>query len=422
VHIEKVQLISHPSAPNDSSRRSLAVTVRTPNRDSRSSPQPHRAVLTDEHGCRFESYNSWISGTVRSFYFAHVPFGAREFQFELVQQSFGRLQNGLPEHSETKLMSVVITNLCDITPESWSPETLPAKRLLGDVTVELTALDPSAYEGDDEYFLPQHPHHRENGTHPNRGWKPNQFSFWVEEKAAQGWQRISGKFKDRWGNESRSLDAFCKEETIFKFEAVFARDPRSGRFEPSEKVEVSIPKTPGAGESILIDQVQFLGDIPLQIHAISGSGEFYYHNGVPVYGEKQISDPEGNSVFHHQNDPVQSLVVTERLYQAKTAANGTLIPDRSVKVAAKGPHLSFRAPILPREKILLVTEQDRSMADPINAPEVHNAHHTGNGPREWRLIPLQLPPGDKDKKITFTIQKPRVAEFIVQVPARGSAK
>lgn len=418
VHVQKVQLISYENPTDDSSGRALRVTVRTPWKDPRSRA-PWRATLVDEHGCTFQSYNSFISGSSHSVYFRHVPFGAREIRFEFVELPSPIFGGGSPPRSqEEKLLSVVLNNLCDVKPESWVPEELPAQRQLGDVTVELTTFDPAAYEGNDEYFLPQHPHLRESGMHPRAGWKPNQFSFSGSANAAQGWRRISGKLRDRWGNEARSLDGFCKEETIFKFEAVFARDPFVGEFEASEKLEVPIPKIPGPGESIAINEVHFLRDIPIQIHAISGPGEFYYYNGVPVHGEKEISNPDHQNRFHHDG-PIQSLVVTDKLYQAKTAANGTLIPDRSIVVAARGPHLSFRAPILPRDTMLLVAEQDQSMADPIHSPDFMSAIHTGDRPREWRLIPLKFAPDGKESKITFTVQKPHTAEFILRVPKRS---
>ena len=393
--------------PESSRARGIFIRFKNP----RGSNSVIRSELKDEHGCRFDSASQVVSA-IYEIAFSQVPFGAKEFHLRIWREthfdSNGQSFTNGPLRAD--LISVVLTNLCGIEPENRSAEALPANRKIGDLAVELTEFDPSTVE-DDHYLL--NAFGEEATKYPtfprSRGVKNSIFRF-NDSDTPQGWVKVRGRFVDRWGTEATSIGAFCKQEEVFKYQVMFARDPDKGQFADSERLELPLKAVPGPGETQEQDTVYMVNGVPIRVHAISGTGEFAYKDGEFVMGSKEIRTnafSRGRYFDRSSQSPEKFHVVP-----VKTVSSNA-VPVGSIVFAARVPHISARIPELRTGVIVSLIEHDRSISNNLRRGGLMNFEKY-----EQVYVPLTLRSDEKNPKLTFVVQEARAVDFFVRVPKR----
>jgi hypothetical protein len=213
-----------------------------------------KAELVDEHGCTFESRGYSSSGRIYEMNFQTVPYGAKTMELNISREDYaderGRSFENGPK--STVLASLVLTNLAPMKPADWKADNIPVTKELDIVSVELSEFDPGNIEFAHPYGFDALPVVYASGgviamppMAPPRG--ANKLNFTVNGKPATGWQKLSGTFRDRWGNEGQAVHGFCREEENFMYVVRVVRDPEVGTFLPEEKIGDRCGKDPGRG-------------------------------------------------------------------------------------------------------------------------------------------------------------------------------
>lgn len=434
IQIRAIRLLEIPDYQTQQTRKKLAVRFSYAPARKKNSNRWFEGRLLDDHGCRFVSHETSSSGKISDAFFPVVPYGSKEIKLVLIEQNTGedddRPRRGRPR--ETVAASFTLKNLLTVKPEEWKPEILPAKRELDLVTVELDSINPQASEYDirtrvmSYSYMPGQPF-----SFPGRQFQPpeNKFDFYKKDKHAEGWQKLAGKYIDRWGNEGASLADFCREEELFKLSALFTRDVDKAEFLPEERWEVPLKKVPGAGESVTLGVTNELQGIKILLFAVSGTGEFTYRGGELTTSTNEISRGAmalPSRFFPNGGRPVEpKIYVKEGLAPNPYMAWGGPMPRNSrVVIASKIPHLVCRVTQNDDDATFALLEQDTSIIEPVDGAS-QNRYGGGFGPypsnRNTRVkfLPLDFRPGDLDKKLTFIAQKARKAEFIFKMPKEG---
>ena len=386
-----------------------------------------KGKLVDDHGCSFPTYGGGQSGSTYEMNFSVVPYGSKEivviFSREDHQDENGRpFMNG---PRDTKLASFTLTNLCRVKPAEWKADPERPKRDLDIVSIELTSFDPQVVE------FGRPPGYMGPGGRPYQP-PQNKFTFTANGKAAPGWRKIQGKFKDRWGNASQSIGGFCEEEEIIQYSVSFMRDPAKGVFSAGEKTEIPVKQIPGAGESVPIAIRKQLQGLEFEVVSVGGTGEFTYRNGefisaVPEINEEDTPVAAGPG-FGPQFPPnFQGRAVQPKMYLKLTQPMQPGFDwmrrqtgKGQLTIATKIPHAVCRVSEPESDTKFALLEQDTSVPDPLNPPGQH-MYYGGPQPLHSavQFLPLEYRAGDADRKLTFIVQKTRTAEFLVRVP-KGS--
>jgi hypothetical protein len=425
VTLKGIQLVEFSSGDEISSRQ-LRVTFRMP-RVTRHEMINIKGKLVDDHGCAFEGYGHSSNGSSYEMNFSVVPYGSKEMVLSFSRED-DQDENGRPFRNgprETKLASFTLTNLCRVQPADWKPDAEPPRRDLDIVSVELTSFDPRV----PEFVRP--PGMMAPGGRPYQP-SQNKFTFTANGKAAPGWRKIQGRFKDRWGNASQNIGAFCEEEEIIQYAVSFMRDPVKGVFSADEKIEIPVKQIPGAGESVPIAIRKQLQGLEFEVVSVGGTGEFTYRNGESISAVPEINEEDAPVAAgpgfgpqfapHFQGRAVQPkmyLKLTHPMqpgfdWMRRQTGKGQLT------IAAKIPHAVCRVSEPESDTKFALLEQDTSVPDPLDPPGLR-MHYGGPPPPHSpvQFLPLDYRAGDADRKLTFIVQKTRTAEFYVRVP-KGS--
>ena len=373
-----------------------------------------RAQLTDKHGCRFVPQRG-VLGRLHELSFSHVPFGAPEFHLEIWSLSYkdsaGQSYTNGP--LKTELVSVILTNLSNVQPANWPSVPTGWTQELGDVQVTLAHFDPATVE-EDHYLMNPFGYEalQPRATRPFRSGTESFFRF-SGKAGPQRWLKVGGKFVDRWGNEGRSIQEFCKHERLLKYEVLFAREPETGIFSSHERTELLLQQVPGPGEAEIRDEIFMVNGVPVRLLAVAGTGEFIYKDGQFITGQKEIrKDDFFATRFLPKSDlPSQKFHVIEELMGERNDARGKVIPERSIVLVSRVPHISVRFPPVRRGIILSLLEHDRSISGKLRASGPPSTPRS-----EQRFVPLSLASGEGERKLTFIVQEAIKAEFVVQVP------
>lgn len=382
----------------------------------------YQGTLADEHGCRFESSGSSAIGRRHALHFDMVPYGSRRIELEFRVQDMTSDPGLAPgEPKESVAASFVLTNHFQIKAEEWKEEKLPARRELDLVAVELPSFNPLLAE--QPFFRRGGPmHHTVYYSHfgsggPNYVPRENKFVFTANGKPASGWRKLSGRFSDRWGNEGYSVESFCKEEEIFKYEVRFARDVEKGQFLPEEKWELPIKKVPGAGESLELNATKEIQGKNVRVYSIGGTGEFTYRGGELLSATNEVEEVQLVPHFFQQRRGVQPKIYIKPQVGRPAGFPGS--GNQEVTIASKIPHLVCRLPESDEDNLFAVLEQDTGIEEPTEMTMGGIHYYPGGGrPRSVRYLPLDMRPDEAERKITVVVQQPREAEFLVKVPKR----
>jgi hypothetical protein len=414
VSVKRVQLTSLRTEIGEEGKR-LGIRFSIP-RIQRGQNSPNlNAELLDDHGCRFETHGYNNSGHIYEMDFATVPLGSRKMIVQVSREDY-QDENGRPFRNgarTTRLASFTLTNLFQGLPADWKAENLPAKRDLDLVTVELASFDPQANE-----YIPR----QMAGPEPFNSGMPrsskNKFTFSREGKPMRGWAKYSGRFIDRWGNEAYNLNQFCQEEDVFKYVVEFARNPEKAVFLEEEKFELVIPKIPGPGESTELNLQKTVQGLSFRIFAISGTGEFTYNDGKVVSARDETDDEDVVPLLGLQGRPVQPKLSIKPGGDGNGMRRMMMMPggiQSPIIIASRIPHLVIRIANGPRDRLFALLDQDTSVPEPIAALRRRpGAPYFPNQPNEIQYLALDCHPGETNKKLTFTVQKLRKAEFMVR--------
>lgn len=425
VTLTGVQLAEFNSGDETPSRQ-LRVTFRMP-REKRRETANFKGKLVDDHGCAFESYGHSQNGSNYEMNFTVLPYGSKQIVISFAREDH-QDENGRPYQNgpkETKLASFTLTNLFRVKPAEWKADPERPRRDLDIVSIELTSFDPQVVEfaGPPGYMGP--------GGRPYQP-QQNKFTFTANGKAAPGWRKIRGNFRDRWGNASQNIGGFCEEEEIIQYSVSFMRDPVKGVFSPDEKVEIPVKQIPGAGESVPIAIRKELQGLEFEVVSVGGTGEITYRNGefisaVPEINEENApvaAGPGFGPQFppNFQGRPVQPkmyLKLSQPVQPGFDWMRRSQTGKGQLTLATKIPHVVCRVSEPESDTKFALLEQDTSVTDPLNPP----SQRMYAGPQSLhsfvQFLPLDYRAGDADRKLTFIIQKTRIAEFYVRVP-KGS--
>ena len=390
-----------------------------------------KAELVDEHGCSFESRGYSSSGRIYEMSFQTVPYGAKRIDLTVSREDYQN-ERGRPFENGPKttvLASFVLTNLAQMNPAIWKPQDVPTTKDLDIVSVELSEFDPGNVE-----FAPQYGFNAPHMAYAGGGMvvlpgmaqprSSNKLTFKVNGKPARGWHKLSGMFRDRWGNEAQALYGFCREEEVFSYVVRVARDPESGRFLPEEKFEINVEKIPGPGESLPLGMSKELQGLTFDLYSIGGTGEFTYRDGEMLSAKAEIEHDLG------AYGP-GGRVVESRLRLKDMDPSGRMGMDwmgggmpREVTILSKIPHVACRVPDLGPDTLFGLVQQDTSVVEPMNAPlgPGRRRHDPNAETSEIQFLPLDYRAGDTDRKVTFVVQKARKVEFVVHVPKNSRQK
>lgn len=426
LNINRVRFVEGSEFRSEREIKNLAVRFSSPRPKKKSDYRSYEAWLDDEHGCRFTSHSSSSDGRMTEIFFNILPYGSKEFRMVITEQDFGQ-DGGLPGGGRRKgpSASFVLTNRFKATPREWKPEGVPQKRALDLVTVELTSFNP----GEGGFSRPNLARMAADFSdvvaspagHATSG---NSLRFWKSDKKTKEWRELSARFEDRWGNESTSLNEFCKAEEVFKYAVQVVREPERDNFLPDEIWEIPVDKVPGAGETIPLRLTNALQGLPIRLFAINGTGQFTYENGAIVVDSETVAEDKFAARFLAGGQAAKP-----RLYRISDNRGGPayMFGARGqagpVKIAAKIPNLACRIPNTHPETLFALLEQDTSVPEPMNA-RPDNRHYGASfmRPSALQFLPLEFSPGDVKKKLTFIVQKPRTAEFLVKVPAESRSR
>ena len=338
------------------------------------------AELRDDHACGFrgENLSEGNKFTVR---FPNYPRNENTFFFNIGKESDDG-QVIIPYSSFT------LTNLFKQTPDQFKVEPFPAKRELDLITVSLPKLD---------------------GGYP-------QFEFFKNGKPNESWHENYVQLVDRFGNKGSALSEFCAKETKFKVRATFSRDATAD-YSAEEKWEVKLDEIPAPGKFVELNQTKIVNGMRVELVAITGTGEFTYKDGTVTTATATIETNKPASRFKPLNIPEEDAHFPKpKVYLKGEQHLGGPVFGRPFRreevIVSKVPHVAVRIPSEDNALEFAFQEQDTS-----SHGAAYSTHQDG-----LRFFPIDLAKFAATKKLTFTVQKLREAEFIVEVPARISQK
>ncbi len=388
--------------------------------------------LVDEHGCQLQGMSLPDDGPWRDAEFSILPYGAKTFTLELVAQTWDSHDTLREEDAQRAKMtaSFVLTNFFQTQPEVWQAENLPVERRLDLVTVELKTLSAETIES-----WPEMPEHFLNARTAKQEWEsPGEVVFKKNGRAAPEWRKQAGWFADRWGNRSRSANDFCKLEKTLKYSVRAVRDPRRGQFAANEKWEIPVAAVPKAGQSLPLSLTNSIEGATIVLYNLGGTGEFTYRQGLLRGAEEEETAPivyqDGHFRIPETPLPHDKRFYLKQLLEPMQTFGGGSKPWYSVSLdlITKAPHVSCRISDDGYDRSIELLERNVKIVLPMNAPrrEFHGPLKALFDPRRlepspYHLLPLDLRPGAKGQKITFLVQRPRLAEFFVQVDRQNNS-
>lgn len=337
--------------------------------------------LRDSHDCLLQE-GSEPSGW-GSFQFMHLPAATEEFKLTHygVTSYHGLSWNGPQPPSTNRNAEFVLRNASGIPPAELIPDSMPARKSEGDLTIELPSFSPEGVEGifvGSNFKLA-----RGDGglkPHPRNFWagtaKDNRFKFYRDEQEEKQWEKIFSFYKDRWGNPGFQLENFCRQEELFTYTAMFVQKEPAGSFLPEQVWEVPLEKVPGPGESIDLGLTKVIDGVVVKLLAVGGAGEYFFHKGTPHL----------------------AVLATEKLKN-----------DERV-VRSRTPFLSWQVKGLGFGQVCAVMEGDD--------PEQNRVHWADPYRSSIRHLPLNIETNTPNPKMTIIVQRAKRAEFVVRVPAR----
>jgi len=435
LNLERIQVVV-PAAFGEEPQRCLAVRFGLTGPDTMTPSV--EAQLIDEHGCSFSSQGAIYEDRTMEVRFTVIPCGSREFRLQLKREDYS---NGAASPSRGSA-SYQLTNLFAVQPVEWPAAPAPVRAKAGDLDVELKSFDAA---------VPETSSIIRQGARPMR-WSPSEYHammtgnarpalrsselvFTQDGQPAPGWRKNSGKFRDRWGNESRNINEFCKNEESFEYSISLLRDPRQAKFTDAERWEIPLEKLPGAGEFLRMDLSNTIQGLEIKVFGVGGTGQFTYRKGRLRSAQAEFSNPSSSLQFLM---PDQSAVPRLNIVNGPRGRAGRMTAmamppfggaSAEVELEAQIPHLVCRIPHSD-EVLVELLERDASVEEPLNARPATDpfggvVHYSHGGPpshSSYRLIPLNA--NLVRKKLTFVVQKPRSAEMYLRVPkeARKAAE
>lgn len=425
MELERIRVILAP-AFSDEPQRCLAV------RFALSGPENTghsvESELIDEHGCSFSSRGASYENQTMEVRFAVIPCGSREFRLQLKREDYGNN----PASPARGSASYQLTNLFAVQPVEWPAAPAPVRTKTGDLDVELRTFDATIPEtssilqrGDRRMrWSPSEYHTMMTGnTGPVR--RGSELAFTQDGQAAIGWRKDSGMFRDRWGNESRDINEFCKREESFQYSVGLLRDPRQAKFTEAERWEIPLETLPGSGGFLRLDLSNTIQGLAIKVYGVGGTGQFTYRKGRLRSAQPEFSNPSSSLQFLMPDQPAAPRL---HIANRQSGPAGRYFPmppfggtSDEVVLEAQIPHLVCRIPHSD-EVLVELLERETSVEEPLNARPANDrfggvVHYSHGGPpsrSSYRLIPLNA--SLVRKKLTFVVQKPRSAEMYIRVP------
>jgi len=240
----------------------------------------------------------------------------------------------------------------------------------------------------------------------------SKFTFTRNGTKATGWHKHNAKFLDRWGNESREIDSFCKAERFLKIKAEFARN-EDASFLPEEKWIVPIQKVPSAGQVRELFVTNELQGLTVAFLLIGGPGEYKYEDGRIVSATNKITSQQV-SVGLVQN-PQSKLSVKHPM-----SIHGDVITrlPGPITIVSEKPYVICETQPA-RNTLIYLLESDPSAQSELRGIGVFPSGFSSRmreGP--YVFIPLIFEADQRNKALTVIGQRTRKAEFVFQAPQR----